>query len=223
MSISYQGLVLALEECRDRSRTSSLTLGEAFGRLHEATYSLVCLVLCLPFLQPISLGPLACIGGLTFAALGWQLARGQETPWVPSRVRNVAPGPQTWAALVRLCLAIVRFCKRFTKPRLQTLVTGRRGDRLLGLLIVTAGLLMAIPFFGLPFNNTLPALAIVAACIAELEDDGVFVLVSLAILAVTVVYFALVTFALFSGMNFVFDYLGVVPPEFVRELLGAST
>jgi hypothetical protein len=75
---------------------------------------------------------------------------------------------------------------------------------------------MAIPFFGLPFNNTLPALAIVAVCIAELEDDGGFVIVSLALLVLTVVYFSFIAYAILGGMNYVLEYFGMT------ELIGGA-
>ncbi len=74
--------------------------------------------------------------------------------------------------------------------------------------------LSAIPFFGIPFNNTLPALAIIAACIAELEDDGLFVFVSIGLTIVTIAYFCLIFYALFHGLEFVFDALGVTMPRF---------
>jgi hypothetical protein len=57
---------------------------------------------------------------------------------------------------------------------------------------MAAGLLMAVPFFGLPFNNALPGLAILFVCVAELEQDGLMLFVALFWLAVTVIYFSIV-------------------------------
>lgn len=214
MSVTYEELLKTLSDCEARSQRETLTLGQAFDCLKESTFSLICIILCLPFLQPISLGPLATIGGLTFAALGWQLARGRSTPWLPDKVRNTTPGPKTWERLLWVCTKVVSFCGRFSRPRLQTILRGERGDKIIGILIIIAGLLMAIPFFGIPFNNTLPALAIVAACIAELEDDGAFVLVSIVLTIVTIIYFCFIFYALFYGLEWVFEYLGVQMPKF---------
>jgi len=112
-----------------------------------------------------------------------------------------------------LCRKVVSFCSRLTRPRHQYLIAGERGDKIIGSLIVIAGLLMAIPFFGIPFNNTLPALAIIAACVAELEDDGIFVFVSVGLTIVTVAYFCFIFYALFLGLDFVFEALGVPMPR----------
>ncbi len=54
---------------------------------------------------------------------------------------------------------------------------------------MAGGLLMAIPAFGLPFNNLIPALAIFFVCVAELEQDGLMVFVAFGWLIATVLYF----------------------------------
>lgn len=197
MATTYAELIEALEACSKEAREEELTLGEAFDRLGEASYSLIGIVLCLPFLQPISLGPLSTVGGLTFAVLGWQLARQHPTPWLPEKVRKSAPSAKIWERIIGLLRAVVRFCGRFTKRRYTHLVTGTRGDKIVGGLMAVAGLLMAIPFFGIPFNNTLPALVIIAACVAELEDDGFFIFVAFGFLVVTVAYFIFIFWAVF--------------------------
>lgn len=197
MPTTYTALIEALESCSKEAREEELTLGEAFDRLGEASYSLISIILCLPFLQPISLGPLSTIGGLTFALLGYQLARQHPAPWLPERIRRSAPSAHVWERIIALLRGIVRFCGRFTRRRYTHLVSGPRGDRIVGTLMAVAGLLMAIPFFGVPLNNTLPALVIIAASIAELEDDGVFIFVAFGLLALTVLYFLLIFWIVF--------------------------
>ena len=196
MASNYGELIEALEACSKEAREEELTLGEAFDRLGEASYSLIAIVLCLPFLQPISLGPLSTVGGLTFAVLGYQLSRRQPV-WLPETLRKSAPSAAVWEKIIGLLRGVVRFCGRFTRQRYTHLVTGPRGDKIVGGLMAIAGLLMAIPFFGIPFNNTLPALVIIAVCIAELEDDGAFIFVALVLLALTVAYFLVIFWAVF--------------------------
>ncbi|MGE0484977.1 MAG: exopolysaccharide biosynthesis protein [Gammaproteobacteria bacterium] len=76
-------------------------------------------------------------------------------------------------------------------------VEDTRGENLRGWIITSAGLLMAVPLFGMPFNNALPALAIVLACLGELEDDGVLVILALITCVVAGLYIGgvLVAFA----------------------------
>lgn len=186
----YHALVETLHRFAEQSRERPLRLGEAIDSLDESAYAFVALILALPFLQPIPLGPLTVIGGLAFAALGWQMLRAHESPRLPQKLREVEFSEKTWRILVNVCLRFLGFCRKFTRPRHAWLVTGRQGQKIGGFILLSAGLLMAIPFGVLPFNNVLPALAILFYGIAELEDDGLMVYVSFFWLAVTVIYFS---------------------------------
>jgi hypothetical protein len=203
---SYDDLIAMLENFAEQSKIKPLTLGEALDTLDQAAYALIALIMVLPFLQPIPLGPLTVVGGLAFAMLGWQMWSGYDSPVLPKKIRNVAMSEKTWGILVKVCLKIVGFCRMFTKPRYTELVTGRRGQKIGGFILIAAGLLMAIPFGVLPLNNILPGLAILFFCIGELEDDGLMVFVSFGWLTVTVIYFTLFFFGLYYLGSEVLDY-----------------
>lgn len=177
-----------LKHFSDRAATQPLTLGEVADGLGGSSFSLLCIILSLPFLTPVSLGPLATIGGVTLAAIAWQLVRGDAAPSLPARIRAIEMSPKIWQALLATCAKIVGFCSRFSRPRYRRWVDGAPGARLRGFLIIAAGLLMAVPLFGLPFNNALPALAIIVVCLAELEDDGLMLWAGVALTAASAVY-----------------------------------
>jgi hypothetical protein len=202
----YDDLVVILEGFAANSKTSPLPLGKALDTLDQAAYALIALILVLPFLQPFPLGPLTVLGGITFATLGWQMWRGHESPVLPDKIRNIEMTHKTWATLVKICLKVVRFCRLFTRPRRTHLVAGRKGQKIGGIVLMSAGLLMAIPFGVLPFNNMLPGLAVLFFCIGELEDDGLMVIIAFGWLIVTIIYFALFFFGLYYLGNEVFNY-----------------
>jgi hypothetical protein len=184
-------LVETLHGFAEQARERPLTLGEAVDALDEAAYAFVAIILVLPFLQPIPLGPITVAGGLTFAVLGWQLLRGHESPVLPQRMRAVALHEKTWRVMIKVSLKVIGFCRKFTRPRLSHLVNGRLGRQVSGAILLAGGLLMAIPFpIPLPGNNALPGLAILFYCIGELEEDGLMVFVAVFWLIVTLLYFA---------------------------------
>jgi len=185
-------LVATLRECSARAAADNLTLGEVLDSVQEASYAFICMVLCLPFLQPVSLGPLAVAGGLTFAVLGWQCLRGHRSPMLPAKVRNVVMKQQSWDLLIQTCIKLLGWCARITAPRYFAWVEGDRGRRVFGSILIAGGLLMAVPFFGLPFNNALPALAIFFVCLAQLERDGLMIFIAIGWLVTTLIYFAVV-------------------------------
>jgi hypothetical protein len=191
-------LVTMLRRCAEQTRSRELTLGEMLDSLGETAYGLIAIVLTLPFLQPISLGPLSTVGGLTLAALGWQLYRGYPTPILPEKMRRIVIDQRTWKILIRVCLKITTWCRKFSRPRYTSWVSGVQGRRIGGLTILLAGLLIAIPFFGIPLNNLLPALAILFVCIGEFEQDGVMVFIAFGWLVVTLIYFAFIFVAAWS-------------------------
>lgn len=194
---TYDNLVDTLRRFADQAKDGHLTLGEAVDTLDEAAYAFIAIILVLPFLQPIPLGPLTVLGGLTFAVLGWQLLSGHESPILPRRIRAIALSEHSWRVLVNVSLKVIGFCRKFTRPRFTQMVNGRQGQRVAGFVMLAGGLLMAIPFpIPLPLNNALPGLAILFYCIGELENDGLMVFVAFFWLMLTIIYFAAYFFAL---------------------------
>ena len=185
----YATLVKTLHQFAEQSKTKPLTLGEALDSLDEAGYAFIALILVLPFLQPLPMGPITVIGGIAFATLGWQLFNRHESPVLPSNIRNIEFSERTWRVLVNICLKVLGFCRKFTKQRYQGIVNGVKGQKIGGSILLAAGALMAIPFGVLPFNNLLPGLAILFYCIGELESDGLMFFIAIFWLIITVIYF----------------------------------
>lgn len=186
----YEDLLKAFDSCRETAEARPLTLGEAFTSLRESGFVFVCVLQALPFLQPVALGPISTALGLSLVVLGWQMARGRPSPWLPAKVAGWAPGPATWRRLFGAAAKVLGFCRRFTRRRLTTWVAGERGRRAGGLMIAAAGLLISVPLAGIPFNNALPALAVVFVALGELEEDGLMLVAALVALLLTLVYFA---------------------------------
>lgn len=182
----------ALAYCIAHAEGDGITLRETLERLGPASFCFVCLLLCVPFLQPMSLGPLTMASGITFLLCGWQMARGQKTPVLPRAMRDTRLHGKVWVGILKVCQRTLKLCRKFCRPRLQGWVTGKTGEIIVGWMILTGGFLFAIPMANLPFNNTFPALMVLFAAIAWLERDGAMLVVSLFWCAVTLVYFAVV-------------------------------
>jgi hypothetical protein len=195
-----QPLAQLLTHFADRASHGPLTLGEVTDDLGTSGFSILCAILSLPFLVPVSLGPLATVGGITLFLIGIQVLRGAEHPRLPEKVRKLIMPPQAWRNVAAGLDKIVKVCQKFSRPRRQNWIEGSRGAQLRGLVITAAGFLMALPLFGMPFNNALPAFAIVLVCLAE--DDGVLALLAVAATAVSAIYIGGILIAvLFIGRS----------------------
>lgn len=187
----------ALRECAAHAAGEGIFLGEMLDRLGRSSFCFAALLLAVPFVQPFSLGPLTMLAGLTFLAVGWQMGRGLARPVLPDRAARLRIHGRGWLAALRFCARLLVVCRKVTRPRLEAWVSGAWGDRFVGWLIFVGGGLLALPAANLPFNNTLPALMIIFACVAWLERDGLMAVVSLAWGVATVLYFAAIGVALF--------------------------
>lgn len=190
--VHYEQLVAELSEIARHTGDAPITLGGLFERLQTAGFALVCLVLALPFLQPVSLGPFATVAGFAFVALGWQMLRGRPTPWLPARLAGMKVSGKLWHVVLEASIKLLRWCRKFTRPRMRRLVTGETGRHCCALLIIAGGVLMTAPFIGVPFNNMFPALVVFCACLGELEGDGMMVVAAVFWVVVSVLFFGAV-------------------------------
>lgn len=189
-------LDLALDDCLEHAAEEGILLGDMLGRLGRSSFCFASLLLAVPFVQPFSLGPLTMMCGLALIAVGWQMGTGRERPALPAAAARLRIHGKGWLAVLRFCKRLLAFCRKFTRPRCTSWVSGPWGDRFVGWLILIGGALIVVPAANLPLNNTLPALMVIFACIGWLERDGVMAIVSVAWGAATLLYFAAVVIIL---------------------------
>lgn len=110
------------------------------------------LTLAAPAALP-GLGSLAAPAvGLAAMALGWQMATGRKTPWIPERARRwLAPVPalRPWLRRVVRPLRAVRHLPLPPPPRW-----------VVGVAVAWTGFLMLLPLAFLPLSNAIPAVAL---------------------------------------------------------------
>ena len=207
--MSHDALLRHLEHCAERSRTERLSFGDICRELGADGLPMALVLLSLPFLQPFTLGPLSSVGGIIIAGVGWQLARGRQELWLPKRLRDAHLTPEHWTKLLRALRWLAGLLARVTRQRLTSLTDGERGRQISGWLAFAGGILLALPFAGVPFNNLLPALMVLSAAAAVLERDGLLYGASLFWCAASIAYFALIVYVIF--------FLGAEATTWLRE------
>lgn len=204
--VRVEHLIEALQACAAEAGEGQLKLGRLFSRLGDSSFGFICFVHTLPFLQPLSLGPISTAAGASLMALGSQMARGRATPWLPARMLDLTLHGRFWRILIRTAEKALRWGSRLTRPRLSHWAVGPRAQRWAGVIIATSGLLLAVPLPGIPFSNTLPALAVLLICLGELEEDGLMVVLALIMLGLTVAYFALLGWLVYTLGDHAWDW-----------------
>ena len=143
-------------------------------------------LLALPFLSPVSLGPITTPVSVLIALLGWQLLRAREGAPLPERFLDVSVPQAAHRAMTSVLRRVHRWMHRVSRPRLVHLVEGGRGRMLCGIGIVAGALLLAVPIPLLPLTNTFPALGILLFALGRLERDGLLTVLGSAALVVSV-------------------------------------
>jgi hypothetical protein len=167
-----------------------LTLRGILERLGDRGQLILCMVLTMPFLLPVSIPGSSIPFGVLIALIAVGLVT-HRAPWLPARLMNrrlarghvvpmVAKGARLFARLERLI-----------HPRLLLLTHGPTVGRFNGILLGLTGLLMMAPL-PLPLSNTLPAYGVLFLALGSVERDGYVVLAGYVMVLLTVGYFSTV-------------------------------
>ena len=212
MSKEPDSIDLALDSCLAHASAGGILLREMLERLGRSSFCFAALLLAVPFVQPFSLGPFTMMAAVALMIIGWQMGKGKSRPVLPQAAARLMIHGKGWVGVLRFCKRLLAFCRRFTRARMSSWVSGSRGERFVGWLIFTGGALIAVPAANLPLNNTLPALMVIFACVGWLERDGLMVVVSLAWGVATLLYFAAVIVALLFFGTQVWAWIGQFSP-----------
>jgi len=161
-----------------------VTLGELSKKLGREGIGLLAFLCALPFLQPIPLAGLGTPIGLLLVAIGVQLARGHETPYLPRFVADRRLEAATAQRMLGAAEKLFGFMERFARPRWPSIV---KSPRLIGAAIVVLGCIMIVPVF-VPFGNPLTAVPLALLGLALLEEDGLLCALGLAGTLTTMTY-----------------------------------
>lgn len=181
----------ALEQLEARYRTAgTASIGDLMSALGPRSGALGAALLALPFLSPVSLGPITTPASLAIALLGVHMLRRREDLPLPDRVLR-APIPRFVHTLMHKMLhRISRWTERARGARGSRWVRGPLGKRVCGAGVVAGALLLAIPIPLLPLTNTFPALAVILFVLGWSNRDVRLTRYGVGALAVSVAIFA---------------------------------
>jgi len=189
----YDDLIATLTRFAKQTNHEPVSIGEALDTLNEEAYPFTATLITLPFLQPFPLGFFALIGSAAYLTLGWQLYQHQTSLVLPDKLRNVALKKGLRTALVSTCITILDFMRKLARPRFSSLASGRINQKLSGIILMSVGVLVAVPLGGfIPFKNFFPSLAVLCYCTAETEQDGLMLIFAFVCLALSVLFYGII-------------------------------
>lgn len=179
-------------------RGPTVSLRDLMERIGEQGLLLVCAVAALPFLIPVSIPGVSTVFGAAIILISIAITL-NRMPWLPEKILDRRLDTQKLVPALEKGANIVSRLDRLLKPRLSALTTGSTVNRLNGLAITLAGVLLMFPLGLIPFSNTLPGVAILLLSAGIMQRDGAVVLAGHFFNLFTIVYFGILAYAAFSA------------------------
>lgn len=177
-----------LEDILSGIKTDRITLRELMAMIGEQGLLLLCALLSLPFLFPVSIPGVSTVfgAGIVLIAIAITINR---LPWLPDFVANRQLETEKLVPVLNRGINFLRKLDRFLKPRLPYLTSGLVANRVNGLALTFAGALLMMPLSFIPFSNTLPGVAILLLATGISQRDGLLVAGGYLLIGLTIVYF----------------------------------
>ncbi len=155
---------------------------------------LLCAILTVPFLIPVSIPGVSTVFGLAILLLGIGVTF-NRAPWLPKQVIDRPVDAGKLKDVLQRGANMVARIEKVIRQRLDFFTSGALMGRINGLAIVFAAVLLMLPLGLVPFSNTLPALAILFLCIGVSQRDGLLVLAGYGMIVATIIYFGVLAYA----------------------------
>jgi hypothetical protein len=172
---------------RGRIASRPVTLREVIQTLRGRAYTMLLILLALPFTTPVPLPGLSTPFGLAIASIALRLTLGQR-PWLPRKLQRKELPPGFFARVFSGAARVIAFLEGFLRPRLPILTGSGVLLRLHALAILLAALTLLLPL-PIPFTNSFPAWAILLLAGGLLERDGAFILAGHVVFLTGIMYF----------------------------------
>lgn len=181
----------------------TITLRTVFTLIGEQGLLMICILLTIPFLIPVSIPGVSTVFGAAIILISGAIIL-NRVPWLPQRLMDRELDAKGLGQALSRGAEMVAKMERFVHPRVQSLTEGAVMNRLNGLALLFAGVLLIFPFGFIPLSNTFPGLAIMFLAIGILQRDGVFIVLGYVMIIITVIYFGILTVgALLAGQSLI--------------------
>ncbi|TPP11797.1 exopolysaccharide biosynthesis protein [Rhizobium glycinendophyticum] len=183
-----------LEEVIASMDGEHVTLRQILQIMGESGLLLLCGLLSLPFLVPVSIPGVSTVFGAGIVLIGVAITF-NRFPWLPAKVADRQLDTGRLVPVLERGLKILRKVDRYVRPRLLGLTTGAVVNRINGLVLTAAGVLLMMPLSFIPFSNTLPGVAILLLSTGISQRDGAVVAAGHLMVVLALLYFGALAYA----------------------------
>jgi hypothetical protein len=184
-----------------------LMIREMVEILHGRGLQFMVILLCLPFLTPVTVPGIAIPFGLAIALCGVRIAFGHR-PWLPAFILNKRISYAALEKMVHYGCLIYEKVEKVIRPRLPFLFAAPGMGMMIGFAIAVSGIFLSLPIPPpFPLTNTIPSLAIIFLSLGLMEKDGVLILCGYALTVMAATYVALIVLLGKAGVDHLWQML----------------
>ena len=183
-----------LQRLHDEAPKDRFTLGWVMGSLGRRSFGLIILLLAVVAIAP----GLSIVAGLLLVIPAFEMIIGHTGPAFPARIAARPLPTRHLAALVQRAVPVLRYLETMIHPRWLAAVDASK--RLDGVVVM---LLSATLFVPIPLSNVVPAFVIALIALANLEEDGVLLVLALLAGAIALTLAAAAAWATLVGAEWV--------------------
>ena len=191
----------ALRRLLREANGQAMTVREMVKILHGRGLQFVVILLCLPFLAPVTIPGISMPFGLAIALSGLRIAFGHR-PWLPEFILNHRISFPVLEKMVHFGCAIYEKVEKVIRSRLCVLLDGPVMGMMIGLAIALSGVFLSLPIPPpFPLTNTIPGFAIICLSLGLMERDGALILCGYALTVIAAIYVGLIGFLGKAGVD----------------------
>jgi hypothetical protein len=198
-----------LHELAERFHQHRVSIAEVIEVLHERAYTLLMIIIALPFCVPVTPPGLSTPLGFIILIIAGGFALGKE-PWLPERLLQLRLPPRFFGLVAEGASRMLGALEHVLRPRWLRVTSSPRRVRLHATMVAFSAGLLLIPA-PIPFSNTLPALGILLGTAGTMERDGACVALGYFFAFLGAAYFVLIAI------------MGAKAWDFVAALLTGAT
>lgn len=165
-----------------------VTIRQLMALVGEQGLLLLLIFLTIPFLVPVSIPGVSTL----FGAVGILISIGitlNRVPWLPGRIMQRSVDTAALVAALGRGSNLLRRLDGVLRPRFAALTEGALVNRMNGLALLLACVLLIFPLGLVPFSNTLPGWAILLLAAGSLQRDGIVILLGYLLVLGSLLYF----------------------------------
>jgi hypothetical protein len=172
---------------KEQIKNAPLTAGDILRAIPGKGRSLILVLLCMPFCQPLQIPGLSLPFGLMISFIGLRIVFGKRI-WLPKKVLEKKISHRSFKKILDKVLSLDHKIKPLIHPRLLWMSHSLFMEKFNGFIVCLLGLFLALPL-PIPLSNLTAAWSIFFIGLGMIEDDGIVIALGYIVTFVTLCFF----------------------------------